>query len=72
LKGGQIAKFRKMRQLIHGGEVQSVGIKKDLVKGVVSTYKRCVHALKRVIEDEENEELRPSDLLDVPTYLSSV
>jgi uncharacterized protein YutE (UPF0331/DUF86 family) len=52
--------------------VQSVGIKKDLVKGVVSTYKRCVHALKRVIEDEENEELRPSDSLDVPTYLSSV
>ena len=34
-----------MRQLIHGGEVQSVGIKKDLVKGVVSTYKRCLHAI---------------------------
>ncbi|KAL7483122.1 hypothetical protein ACHAW6_008778 [Cyclotella cf. meneghiniana] len=70
LKGGQVAKFRKMRQLIDGGEVQPTGIKKDLVKNVVSTYKKCVQALKVVIEDEESEKLRPCDSLDVSTYLS--
>jgi ATP-dependent RNA helicase DDX51/DBP6 len=70
LKGGQVAKFRKMRQLINGGAVQSTGIKKDLVENVVSTYKKCVQALKIVIEDEECEKLRPWDSLDVSAYLS--
>lgn len=69
LKGGQIAKFRKMRQLIHGGSVQTTGIKKDLIKSVVLTYKKCIHALKKVMEDEQNEELGASDTLDVSMYL---
>ncbi|KAL3781587.1 hypothetical protein HJC23_007107 [Cyclotella cryptica] len=69
LKGGQVAKFRKMRQLINGGAVQSVGIKKDLVKNVVSTYKKCIQALKTILQDEECEKLRPWDSLDVSAYL---
>jgi ATP-dependent RNA helicase DDX51/DBP6 len=68
LKGGQVAKFRKMRQLIVGGEVETVGIKKDLIKSVVPTYKKCVHALKRVLEEESNEEIGTSDKLDVSLY----
>ena len=70
LKGGQIAKFRKMRQLIHGGDVETVGIKKDLVRSVIPIYKKCVHALKKVIEDEQNEDLGRSDNLDLTKYVS--
>ena len=71
LKGGQIAKFRKMRQLINGGQVETVGIKKDLVRSVIPIYKKCVHALKKVIEDEQNEDLGRSDKLDVSNYVVS-
>jgi ATP-dependent RNA helicase DDX51/DBP6 len=69
LKGGQIAKFRRMRKLIHGGSVETTGIKKDLVKSVVPMYKKCIIALKRIMEDEQNEELGPSDSLNVSLYL---
>ena len=69
LKGGQIAKFRKMRQLIHGGSVDTVGIKKDTIKSVIPTYKRCVNALRKVIDDEKNDDLDASDKLDVAEYL---
>ncbi len=64
LKGGQVAKFRRMRNLIDGGRVEQMGIKKDLVKGVIQTYKVCVSALQKVIEAEENEEILPTDPLD--------
>lgn len=70
LKGGQIAKFRKMRQLIHGGAVETTGIKKDLVKSIVPSYKKCIKALRKVMEDEQNEELCASDTLKVSMYLS--
>ena len=63
LKGGQVAKFRRMRGLIDGGEVKETGIKKDLIKGVLPTYKACVKALKRVLDAEDNDELLPSDSL---------
>mmetsp|Transcript_396 Transcript_396/g.810 ORF Transcript_396/g.810 Transcript_396/m.810 type:complete len:598 (-) Transcript_396:53-1846(-) len=64
LKGGQVAKFRRMRNLIDGGQVEQMGIKKELVKGFIQTYKVCVSALKEVIEAEENEEILPTDPLD--------
>ena len=64
LKGGQISKFRKMRSMIDGGAVEKIGIKKDLVRGVLPTYKACVSALKQVLHAEENEELHPSEPLD--------
>ena len=72
LKGGQIAKFRKMRQLIHGGSVDTVGIKKDTIKSVIPTYKRCVQALRKVIDDEQNEDLGASDKLNVAMYLPGI
>jgi ATP-dependent RNA helicase DDX51/DBP6 len=64
LKGGQVSKFRKMRSLIDGGSVLTEGVKRDLIKGVLPTYKACVVALKRVIDDEENGEILSSDPLD--------
>lgn len=49
LKGGQVCKFRKMRSLIDGGSVLTEGVKRDLIKGVLPTYKACLVALKRSI-----------------------
>eukprot|EP00970_Alexandrium_tamarense_P005115 scaffold825_cov196-Alexandrium_tamarense.AAC.60 len=69
LKGGQIAKFQRMRRLIGGGSVEKMGIKKELIKGTLSTYQACVRALKKVIEAEENEELSPSDSLVGSLYI---
>ncbi|KAL7514798.1 hypothetical protein ACHAXN_012119 [Cyclotella atomus] len=69
LKGGQTAKFRRMRKLIHGGSVETTGIKKDLVKSVVPMYKKCILALKKIMEDEQNEELGSSENLNVSRYL---
>ncbi|EED92951.1 atp-dependent RNA helicase [Thalassiosira pseudonana CCMP1335] len=69
LKGGQIAKFQRMRRLIGGGSVEKMGIKKELIKGTLSTYQACVRALKKVIEAEENEELSRSDSLVGSLYI---
>jgi ATP-dependent RNA helicase DDX51/DBP6 len=69
LKGGQVAKFRKMRSLIDGGLVTETGVKKDLIKGILPTYKSCVKALKQVIEAEEADEVLPSDTIDVSEWL---
>lgn len=70
LKGGQVHKFRRMRGLIDGGLVKETGVKKDLLKGILPTYKVCVKALKRVIEAEEDEELLPSDPLDLSQWVA--
>ena len=67
LKGGQVSKFRKMRNLIDGGSVTEVGVNKDLIKGVVSKYKVCVKALQ--IEAEESGELDPSEPLDTTQWI---
>ncbi|GKY96065.1 hypothetical protein MPSEU_000566700 [Mayamaea pseudoterrestris] len=58
LKGGQVTQFHKMRRLIQSPEsVHQVGIKKQLVCNVVPHYRKCVHALKRVLEAESDGEL---------------
>jgi len=70
LKGGQVSKFRTMRRLIDGGSVKETGVKKDLIKGVLPTYKECVKALKRVLEAEEDSELLASDPLDTSLWMA--
>lgn len=69
LKGGQVSKFNKMRHLIDGGNIERMGIKKQLVKNVIPTYKTCVHALQRVIEAEENEEMHHYEELRVSEWI---
>ena len=70
LKGGQVSKFNKMRNLIDGGgNIERMGIKKHLIKNVISTYKTCVNALQRVIEAEENEEIHHYEELKVMRWI---
>lgn len=58
MKSGQVGKFMKMRELIDNPDnVLKAGIKKDLVKDAVPIYKKCVRALRKVLEAEENKEL---------------
>lgn len=58
VKGGQVGKFRKMRQLIDGADNVAVGgIKKELVQNAVPIYKLCVRALQKVLDAEENKEM---------------
>ena len=65
MKGGQAAKFRRMRELIDDPDnVVSAGIKKDLVKDAVPIYKKCVSALRKVLDAEENDGLSPVASLD--------
>ena len=60
MKGGQVAKFMKMRELIDSPEnVATAGIKKNLVKDTVPIYKKCVRALRKVLDAEENDGLSP-------------
>jgi len=58
MKSGQVGKFMKMRELIDNPDnVLKAGIKKDLVKDAVPLYKKCVRALRKVLEAEEDKEL---------------
>lgn len=58
MKGGQVAKFTKMRDLIdRPGNVVSAGIKKHLVQSAVPIYKKCVRTLRNVLDAEENDGL---------------
>ena len=60
MKGGQITKFMKMRALIDNpNNVNDTGVKKDLVKNAVPIYKKCVRALRRILDAEENDGLSP-------------
>jgi ATP-dependent RNA helicase DDX51/DBP6 len=62
LKGGQVGQFKKMRRLIDSpGRVQPMGVKKNLVTGVLPTYRCCLKKLADVVAAEENEELHPTD-----------
>mmetsp|Transcript_9418 Transcript_9418/g.16370 ORF Transcript_9418/g.16370 Transcript_9418/m.16370 type:complete len:593 (+) Transcript_9418:3-1781(+) len=69
LKGGQVSKFQKMRSLIDGGSVKGIGVKMDLIKGVLPIYKNCVKALQRVIIAEENDELLPSEAIEAQQWI---
>jgi ATP-dependent RNA helicase DDX51/DBP6 len=58
LKGGQVGQFAKMRKLIEDpNRVQSMTVKKSMVRDAIPLYRSCVASLKRVIEAEENGEL---------------
>jgi ATP-dependent RNA helicase DDX51/DBP6 len=66
LKVGQKSQFTKMRNLITNPEqVEMMGVKKDLVQGLISVYQKCVKALRNVMEAEKNEELSPFASVDV-------
>jgi len=66
MKSGQVARFLKMRQLIDKPQnVEKAGIKKELVNSVVPIYKKCVKALKRVMDAEEDNELSPVATLGI-------
>lgn len=68
LKGGQTGQFAKVRQLIDFPErIQSMGVKKSLVKGILSVYKSCLKKLAEVVAAENDGELRPTDA--IPTEL---
>jgi ATP-dependent RNA helicase DDX51/DBP6 len=58
VKGGQVGKFMKMRQLIQDPKNVTIGgIRKDLIRDAVPVYKKCVRALQKVLDAEENNEL---------------
>jgi ATP-dependent RNA helicase DDX51/DBP6 len=64
LKGGQVTKFLKMRQLIDSPDrVTKIGIKKDLVKTAIPVYQKCIKALQNVMDAELNENLSPVESL---------
>jgi ATP-dependent RNA helicase DDX51/DBP6 len=60
MKGGQVAKFKKMRGLIDNpNNVNNAGIQKSLVKDMVPIYKKCVRTLREVLSAEDNDGLSP-------------
>ena len=64
LKGGQITKFLKMRNLIGNPDrVQTAGIKKHLVKRAIPVYQKCIKALENVIDAETNDHLAVNENL---------
>lgn len=69
LKGGQISNFNRLRKLIDGGNVERMRISTTVVKSIIPTYKSCVKALQRVIEAEENEEILPSESLQISEWI---
>ncbi len=64
MKGGQVSKFLKMRQLIGYPErVTKSGIKKDLARPAIPVYQKCIKALGRVMSAEANGDLSPVECL---------
>jgi len=58
VKGGQVGKFKKMRQLIDDPDKVVVGgIKKELVVDAVPVYKQCVRALQIILDAEDTKEM---------------
>lgn len=71
LKGGQITKFLKMRNLIGNPDrVETMGIKKDLVKTAIPVYQNCIKALENVMNAEANDDLPMNENLG-PEWLIS-
>lgn len=69
LKGGQVGQFGKMRQLIQEPEkVESIGVKKALLRDALPHYRQCMQALREVLEAEENGELSLTDV-DLSDFL---
>ena len=61
LKGGQVQQFRSMRAIVEDpGRLQSLSVKKELVRGAFPRYKLCVGRLKEVLEAEEDGEIDKS------------
>ena len=59
-----------MRRLIQSpASVRSIGIRKDLVRGAVPKYRRCVQALREVLEAEDNDDFNPRDV-DLEEFLT--
>lgn len=59
-----------MRRLIQSpASVLSIGIRKDLVRGVVPIYRQCVQALRGVLEAEDNGDLNHRDV-DLEEFLT--
>ncbi len=70
LKGGQVTKFLKMRQLIGSPEkVTKMGIKKELVKAAIPVYQKCIKALQNVMDAETDNEISLADPLG-PEWLT--
>ena len=73
LKSGQLAAFNRMRrQIQHPNNrvsadesilVPSMGISKSRVRRLVPIYRRCIGALRDVLEAEENGELKRNEQL---------
>ena len=65
MKGGQVSKFLKMRQLIgNPGRVSKVGIKKDLAKPAIPVYQKCIKALGKIMSAEANGTQSPVGSLE--------
>ena len=78
MKKGQVGQFTKMHRLVEGGTttgnrraskensgvVQSMGVKKELVRAVLPLYRTCVKALGKVMDAEEDGDLCPMDPLN--------
>lgn len=63
LKGGQVRQFTRMRQLIHDPDkLQSMGVKKSLVRDAIPKYRLCVRALREVLDAEESGELSRTEI----------
>ena len=72
LKGGQRSQFTKMRHLIDDPErVQSMGVKKNLVKGVVNVYKKSLKRLADVVSAEQSGDFRPTDPIPADMFPSN-
>lgn len=68
LKGGQRSQFTKMRHLVDDPErVQSMGVKKGLVKGVVGVYKKCLKRLADVVSAEQSLDFKQTD--PIPAHM---
>lgn len=64
LKSGQVKQFSRVRQLIDSADqVQSMGVKKALVRDAVSVYKACLKKLADVVAAEEDGGLGPTDTI---------
>lgn len=64
MKSGQVSKFLKMRKLIGNPDsIQTIGIKKDLVKSVIPMYQKCIKAIQNVMNAESNNEIETDERL---------
>ena len=58
LKGGQVGLFHRMRNLVQASDrVQTMPVKKNLVSTALPAYRRCIHALREVLDAEATGEI---------------